>query len=212
MYIFFKTLGALASFSNKGLFNLFFQDFSDTMEDNIPIWLAQILKDNSETMAKMTKQNEKMASIIEQNEKEKPEEDEEPPSKKVKTSDALPQDETQSYPPEEESEDEFETRYGHLIGSHINANENPESPCEENQGKEDYENDSDASVDEDLVDLLDKVPNWDTSSSIKKFIKNSIDRPLPDAVLKQLNEDFTPKDDVMEFFKAPEMPSKLFCC
>ena len=182
------------------------------MEENIPNWLAKLLKDNTDAMAKLTKQNEKMASIIE--EKLKENESEEPPTKKHKSHEVpLPHDESQSYPqpPEEDSEDEFESRYGHLIGTHINGDDS--DPGEENQGKDDdndNDNDSVASVDEDLVDLLEKVPNWDTSSSIKKFISNSIDRPLPDAVLKQLNEDFTPKADVMEFFKAPEMPPKLF--
>ena len=162
------------------------------MEENIPNWLAKLLKDNTDAMAKLTKQNEKMASIIEGKLKEN--ESEEPPTKKHKSHEVpLPHDESQSYPqpPEEDSEDEFESRYGHLIGTHINGDDS--DPGEENQGKDDdndNDNESVASVDEDLVDLLEKVPNWDTSSSIKKFITNSIDRPLPDAVLKQLNEDF----------------------
>ena len=75
---------------------------------------------------------------------------------------------------------------------------------------DDSSEDSDGSVDHDLVDIRDTIPNWDTSSSIITFIKDNINRPLSDAVLKQLNSDFTPEEELTDYFLPPELPKQLF--
>ena len=43
--------------------------------------------------------------------------------------------------------------------------------------------DDNESVDEDLVEVLEKVPNWETNVSIKKLIVKIVDRPLPKQML-----------------------------
>ena len=114
---------------------------------------------------------------------------------------------------EEDSDDEFDRKYGHLFGT-TDDNNNDTEPHQSNDDADDDDadddgNKSDDSVDEDLIDIVDSVPNWDTSSSLKKFIIKNCDRPLSDEVLKQINEDFTPSESVKEFFKPPDMPSKI---
>ena len=70
--------------------------------------------------------------------------------------------------------------------------------------------DGEASQDDDLVDVLEKVPNWDTGSSITNFISNKIDVPLPDEMLKKLDEDYMPKEEMQAYFVPPKMPPRLF--
>ena len=162
------------------------------MSDSLtPQWLNDLFnKQKDEILNALNKQNSKN------------------PSKKQKLeepdNEANEEEEEEEDIEETDSEDEFDRKYGHLIGpstedsTKAKTNSSPNDP-----------NDSEDSVDEDLLDISDQVPNWDTSSSLKKFIKGNIDRPLSDEVLKQINEDFTPEEAVSEFFKPPEMPSKL---
>ena len=113
---------------------------------------------------------------------------------------------------EEDSDTEFDRKYGHLFGT-TDDNNNDTDPQQSNDDtaddNADADGNSDDSVDEDLIDLVDRVPNWDTSSSIKNFIANNIDRSLSDEVLEQINDDHIPSDQVKDFFKPPDMPSKL---
>ena len=61
-------------------------------------------------------------------------------------------------------------------------------------------------MDDDLVEILDKFPNWGASASIRKFISTTIDRPLPEEMIKTLNEDYVPSPDLQEYFSPPKMP------
>ena len=160
-------------------------------EDFTPKWLEALLK----------KQKDELISALSKEKSKNP-------SKKQK----LDEEDNEDIEEEEEeediegtdSEDEFDRKYGHLIGSSSEDNSKPKATSTSNDP-----NDSEGSVDDDLVDISDHVPNWDTSSSLKKFIKGNIDRPLSEEVLKQINEDFTPEEAVSEFFKPPDMPPKL---
>ena len=116
-----------------------------------------------------------------------------------------------------EEDDEFEARFGHLIGPSANT-EAPvrhesarigDSPLDVNSNKVDPAEDE-ASIDEDLLDVLDSVPNWDVGTAIAQFLQNNIDRPLPEEMLKQLSDDFTPKEDLQKYFLPPKMPNRLF--
>ena len=157
-------------------------------DSHTPQWLHDLFnKQKDEILNALSKQNSKN------------------PSKKQKLEEA----DNEAIEEEEEeegtdSEDEFDRKYGHLIGPSTEDSTKAKTNSSSNDP-----NDSEDSVDEDLLDISDQVPNWDTSSSLKKFIKGNIDRPLSEEVLKQINEDFTPEEAVSEFFKPPEMPSKL---
>ena len=65
-------------------------------------------------------------------------------------------------------------------------------------------------MDDDLVQILDKVPNWDASNSIRKFISSTIDRPLPDEMIKTLNADYVPSAEIEQYFTPPKMPKRLY--
>ena len=133
-----------------------------------------------------------------------------PPKKKAKSEAAssMPPGSPTSHPQDSDEDDEFERRFGHLIGNGSDM-EDSHSATDHGSGQLD-DNEDAASVDEDLLVILDKVPNWDTGSSIRKFIKDNADLPLPDAMLKTLNDDFVPKEDIQAFFSPPEMPSRLY--
>merc|ERR1711874_217509 len=65
------------------------------------------------------------------------------------------------------------------------------------------------SIDEDLVEILDKTPNWEPNTSLKKFITKTCDHALPEEILKKLNDDYVPQKNLVEFFNPPKMPSRL---
>ena len=67
----------------------------------------------------------------------------------------MPHSPTPNHPPLDDSDDDFDRRFGHLIGP--SANDPPDSPAPHR----DSDASSDASVDDDLVVVLDKVPNWE---------------------------------------------------
>ena len=73
------------------------------------------------------------------------------------------------------------------------------------------EEDSDGeSIDADLLNILEKNPNWNNRSSIRKFIEKTIDRPLPEDMLKNISDSYCPKEDMQHFFTAPKMPRRLY--
>ena len=144
-----------------------------------------------------------------------------PPSKRPKPS-AVPLQKS-SPPCVSDSDDEFDKRYGHLYGSVSDDDErevqdkntsNILADCfgesEDENNNMDDDSDGEESIDNDLMELLDKTPNWDTSTSIRRFITNTIDHPLPEEVIKKINESFTPTPDMEEFFAAPKMPRRLY--
>ena len=115
-------------------------------------------------------------------------------------------------------DDEFDRRFGHLFNNDVgNANTN-EDNIDENNNEEginetnqvDDDDDDTGSVDEDLAEILDKVPNWETTSSIKKFIIKCVDRPLPKQMLEDLSKDYTPSELLQKYFVPPKMPPRLF--
>ena len=105
-------------------------------------------------------------------------------------------------------DDEFDYRFGHLF--------NTEDYYEDSENNEnDYlpNNDEDSdeeSIDEVLVHILDKTPNWETTSGIKKFIINDIDRPLPKQFLTDLLDEYAPPEELKEYFAPPKLPNRPF--
>merc|ERR1711874_358022 len=71
------------------------------------------------------------------------------------------------------------------------------------------QDDLNESIDEDLVEILDKTPNWEPNTSLKKFITKTCDHALPEEILKKLNDDYVPQKDLVEYFTPPKMPSRL---
>ena len=136
-----------------------------------------------------------------------------PPKKKSKSDskDSMPQDSPNSHPRDPDDDDDFDRRFGHLIGvgSQVDDENNgylfEDAPKDYNQDDDDDSH----SVDEDLLLIQDKVPNWDTSSSIRKFVCDSADVPLPDEMIKKLNSDYVPKEELQSYFSPPDMPSRL---
>ena len=131
-------------------------------DSHTPQWLHDLFnKQKDEILNALSKQNSKN------------------PSKKQKLEEAdneviEEEEEEEGIEEDTDSEDEFDRKYGHLIGPSTEDN----STKAQTTPSSNDPNDSDASVDEDLLDISDRVPNWDTSSSLKKFIKGNIDRPL----------------------------------
>ena len=188
-----------------------------------PKWLGKIEALIIKQTASMSTLTEKLTHIFE----EKPDNQDDasssnpPPAKRPKPT-AVPL-QMSSPPCLSDSEDEFDKRFGHLFGAdldedesevHENNTDNLLKNCfgeseDENNNLEEV-SDGEESIDNDLMQLLDKTPNWDTSSSIRKFIANTIDHPLPEEVIKRINEEFIPSADMEEFFTAPKMPRRLY--
>ena len=152
------------------------------------------------------------------------------PKKRLKSSSTTPKQ-----IPSHDPEDDFDTRFGHLIGLNVNDNEDGdegENDEDENNNEEENYNDDDneeeeevdseaafaatvgqddlnESIDEDLVEILDSTPNWEPNTSLKKFITKTCDHALPDEILKKLNDEYVPQADLVEYFTPPKMPSRL---
>ena len=115
-----------------------------------------------------------------------------------------------------DSDDEFDQKYGHLFEHDVcedepdHDSEDPSSDLFTDPNNNDIHSEGEESVDEDLVEVLNKVPNWGASSSIRKFISKTIDRPLPEEMIKTLNEDYIPSPDLEEFFTPPKLPKRLY--
>ena len=141
-------------------------------------------------------------------------------AKRPKPSGSNPQPQKKPRPScDTDSEAEFDQRFGHLFEHDVCDNKDEsdhdtEDPSSDLFNKDHNNNDThsegEESVDEDLVEVLHKVPNWDASSSIRKFISKTIDRPLPEDMIKTLNEDYIPSPDLEEFFTPPKLPKRLY--
>ena len=112
------------------------------------------------------------------------------PSKRLKSNPTPKQKVLKQRKPAHESDDDFDTRFGHLIG--LNVNHDNEDDDDEDNDNDDNDNDDDhydeeedddeaataaadtdhddlnESIDEDLVEILDKTPNWEPNTSLKK--------------------------------------------
>lgn len=177
---------------------------SKAAPSDLPPWVGQLTASLSDVLT------QQLASIL------KPAEPLDPPLKKAKASGGgpSPPSDTSSLPPADNDDDDFDRRFGHLIG--LDVNDEPPldgaSDGDHLRGSHRILGDSsdEDSVDDDLVQVLNQVPNWDTGSSIRNFISNNIDRPLPDDMIKQLNEDYVPSETMQEYFSPPKMPPRLF--
>ena len=194
------------------------------MGDQPPPWLEVLLQRQTESITSVIDRH--LSSI------HGPDQPKSPPKKKTKKSGiAAPPPIPDSHPHDSDSDDDFERRFGHLIGTGSDADvtrdgrhreDSPEDYQEEDHEdsqdkdhhREDRESgnisDDNASVDDDLVKVLQKVPNWDTSSSITKFIMESADAPLPDVFLKDLDEEHVPVERLQKYFVPPSMPRRLY--
>ena len=138
--------------------------------------------------------------------------------KRPKPSGNPPQPPKKSRPScDSDSDDDFDKRFGHLFNHDVcdtTEQEDPDLEIDDNSQdvNNNYEefSEGEESVDEDLVEILKKVPNWCASSSIRKLMSNTIDRPLPEEMIKSLNEDYIPSPDLEEFFSPPKMPKRLY--
>ena len=151
-----------------------------------------------------------------------------PPSKIPKTDNGSLPPKAHGPPSHNEDDDEFDRRFGHLSNSNLDDNDNEENndgndigndndnDDDENIGTDDNNNvveedhDDSESIDGDLVEILEKVPNWETSPSIKNFIIKCVDRPLPKQMLEDLSKDYTPSELLQKYFVPPKMPPRLF--
>ena len=191
------------------------------MGDQPPAWMEAFMLKQSETLSNVLERH--LSSIGGRDVPLSP------PRKKTKSrKGSMPPTSPKSHPRDSDDDDEFDRRYGHLIGLNVEDEDCDEERYEEYEGFEEHEEndnhdvgrkekdmeqddiDDTASVDEDLLVILDKVPNWDTGSSITKFIKDCSDRSLPDDMLKKLNEDFVPSERIQAFFSPPSMPTRLY--
>ena len=104
-----------------------------------------------------------------------------------------------------DDEDDFDQRFGHLIGPNVNNDKDDNNNDKDDDYEGEIEEFSDSQIDEDhsesehsmveedlndsfdkdLVEILDKVPNWDPTSSLKKFISKTCDHALPEYLLKR---------------------------
>ena len=178
-----------------------------------PAWLDTFMQKQTDCMSAVL---EKHLSKIGQPEVPQPVVPQPPPKKKVKPNrGSQPPESPDSHPRDDDDDDDFDRRFGHLIGHGSDMDEDgynsEDGDKDEDQRQEDNDEDDDThSVDDDLLVILDKVPNWDTGSSIRKFITDYADIPLPEDMLKKLNEDYIPKETIQAYFSPPEMPSRLY--
>ena len=178
-------------------------------------WMETLESLITKQTASISSLTEKLSSYI--NDSSDP-----PLAKRPKPSEDSSQPDKSDPPSKSDSDEEFDRRYGHLFGTNVNddgSSEEEESDdnVDDDIGTEDNNNNinlevvSDGeSIDEDLLEILDKNPNWQNSSSIRKFIEKTIDRPLPDDMLKNISETYCPKENMQEFFVAPKMPRRLY--
>ena len=104
-----------------------------------------------------------------------------PPAKRHKSQGGEPLPHFSATPPPHtspDSDDEFDARYGHLFGHNINNeasdSEHHDPPDESRDHEQEgldsvHQSDGEESVDEALVELVDKVPNWEPYSQLNKF-------------------------------------------
>ena len=147
-----------------------------------PKWLGKIEALIIKQTASMSTLTEKLTHIFEEesDNQDDASSSNPPPAKRPKPT-AVPL-QMSSPPCLSDSEDEFDRRFGHLFGAdldedesevHENNTDNLLKNCfgeseDENNNLEEV-SDGEESIDNDLMQLLDKTPNWDTSSSIRKI-------------------------------------------
>ena len=201
------------------------------MEDKPPSWLAPMLQRQTENLSSML---DRHLSRLQTNEPVSPgPPPASAPGKKTKKQKHIePPPSPSSHPQEPDSDDDFDRRFGHLIGDGTNDDDgrHREEEYFEEESQEDIQEDrhekpkkkrssgdvdsddseGNASVDDGIVQILKKVPNFDTSSSISKFLMDSANDPLPDEFLKDLNDEYVPKEALQKYFAPPPMPSRLY--
>ena len=116
---------------------------------------------------------------------------------------------------DDDDEDEFDRRFGHLF----NKNEDESSHHSSDEGLVDNTNkpavpngdeDDNVSVDDDLVGLSDKDVNWEISSSLSKFVKDSADKRLSEDALRQIDDSYIPDEALQPCYGAPKLPKTLY--
>ena len=131
--------------------------------------------------------------------------------------------------PHDPEDDEFDQRFGHLFTDSVEGHDDQEYEQDEEQDEEpegeqddeqvrDHKGDQgevvkDMSIDsedDDLIQVLDKTPNWKLGTRLHDFIAGCIDRPLPDDVHKNIADEYVPEEDKQQFFSAPKMPHRLY--
>ena len=194
------------------------------MSDQPPSWFTNFMKQIAGTDGSVEASSDSS---------KRPNDEQGPPPKIAKTSkDPLPP-KAHGPPSHNEEDDEFDRRFGHLFNSNLDDNNNNDDDYDnskDNDHDNDHYNDHDnvsinaddnnnvvvednddsESIDGDLVDILEKVPNWETSPSIKKFIIKCVDRPLPKQMLEDLSKEYTPSELLQKYFVPPKMPPRLF--
>ena len=175
-----------------------------------PSWIADLLSQQTQALSNaMTNVLQKeLLKFTEPGE----DETQAPPSKRPRVESEAPSttpSDTENAPLDDDDDDDFVRKYGKIFKKDVtNPNENQMIGDSELADK-DSDHESECSVDDDMVDIQENVPNWDTSSSIKKFVENNIDRPLSDAVLTELDSDHTPEKDLQDLLQPPKMPKPL---
>ena len=195
------------------------------MGDQPPPWLAAMIKLQTDSLTAVIDKH--LSSV------HGPDQPNSPPKKRTRKSvTAVPPSISDSHPHESDSDDDFEKRFGHLIGTGDDADVSRDGRHREDDAPEDCHeddleysgdkvrhsdehqsgdlSDDNASIDVDIVKVLQKVPNWDTSSSITKFITDSADTPLPDEYLKNLDDEHVPVEKLQSYFVPPSMPRRLY--
>ena len=220
----------------KGLMSYFSsQDSSPaTMGDQPPAWMKEFLQHQTATLTAVLDRH------LSSRGSEQPESPPRKKSRKSrKSNDKKPPSSPASHPRDADSDAEFDRRFGHLIGTgddndvaldgrHRQEDSADEDNQEDSEDVRDDQEDSrqednrredrrpgsdsedDVSVDGDIVRILKKVPNWDTSSSVTRFIEESADDPLPDEFLKELNDEYVPNEKLQSYFLPPKLPSRLW--
>ena len=188
-------------------FKLFPQPVMSSPDEQPPKWLESLLD----------KQSHKIASLLVQQLKPN-----NPSGSGLQTTPK------KSSPPRVETEDEeFDRRFVKFIGLNVNKDDSDNvdaqdcnsdnlSVSDENENylhDNEYllndEDDDNVSVDNDLVEINAKEINWDVSSSIENYVSTNADKQLSDELIRQLSEDFVPKDDLQPFFNPQKMPQRL---
>ena len=188
-------------------------------KDKPPKWIKSLLEEQTNSLKSIINDALSVNNSTDQ------------PSKRLKSNPTPKQKVLKQRKPAHESDDDFDTRFGHLIG--LNVNHDNEDDDDEDNDNDDNDNDDDhydeeedddeaataaadtdhddlnESIDEDLVEILDKTPNWEPNTSLKKFITKTCDHALPEEILKKLNDDYVPQKDLVEYFTPPKMPSRL---
>ena len=169
-------------------------------EDAIPLWAESLIATTATLSAQVS------SLIGDSGPKDPPKKTKIP--KKVKS--LIPKDKGVD-------EFDFDKRFGHLFQNGIfDTEEGTEEPVDkevvyEDTGDQDKDMSGDeGSVDEDLALILDKYPNWELGSSLQKFIDGCIDRPLTEEILKEINDEFVPGEDLQKFFAAPKLPLRIY--